>query len=62
MVCRVCGNAGHFARDCPDRQRGTNWRNDGPPQNGQAPAGRIENAADREYEVCFHFTELKNQI
>ena len=45
-----------MARDCPDRQRGANWRNDapdGPP--GRAPAGRIGggDAVDREYEVCY---------
>ena len=44
-----------MARDCPDRQRGANWRNDtpsGPP--GRAPTGRIDggDAVDREYEVC----------
>jgi splicing factor 1 len=43
-----------MARDCPDRQRGANWRNDapsGPP--GRAPAGRIGagDAVDREMEV-----------
>lgn len=43
-----------MARDCPDRQRGANWRNDapgGPPS--RAPAGRIGggDAVDREYEV-----------
>jgi splicing factor 1 len=42
-----------MARDCPDRQRGTNWRNDdragGPPGR---PAARIDagDAVDREYE------------
>ena len=55
IICRVCGNAGHMARDCPDRQRGADWRN-GPP-GGAAPgrptAGRIGggDAVDREYEV-----------
>ena len=44
-----------MARDCPDRQRGANWRNDGP---GGAPgptAGRIGtgDAVDREYEVIY---------
>ena len=43
-----------MARDCPDRQRGANWRNDvpdGPP--GRGPVGRIGagDAVDREYEV-----------
>lgn len=45
-----------MARDCPDRQRGANWRNDAPggPPPGRAPAGRIGggDAVDREYEVC----------
>lgn len=68
IICRVCGNAGHMARDCPDRygyyllckidrltnrrQRGANWRNDGPP-TGPAGAARIGggDAVDREYEV-----------
>lgn len=37
-----------MARDCPDRQRGASWRNDG------RPAGRINggDAVDREMEVC----------
>jgi len=59
IICRVCGNAGHMARDCPDRQRGANWRND---DRGPAPAGRGAgfgrnpglgqgDAVDREYEV-----------
>ena len=53
IICRVCGNAGHMARDCPDRQRGANWRNDGPPVAGRPEAGRIGSgdAVDREYEV-----------
>lgn len=40
-----------MARDCPDRQRGANWRNDGPA--GARPVGRIGggDAVDREYEV-----------
>lgn len=39
-----------MARDCPDRQRGANWRNDAP---GGPPMGRIGagDAVDREYEV-----------
>lgn len=43
-----------MARDCPDRQRGANWRNDAPaPAPGRGPAGRIGggDAVDREYEV-----------
>ena len=55
IICRVCGNAGHMARDCPDRQRGADWRN-GPPTGavpGRPVAGRIGggDAVDREYEV-----------
>ena len=40
-----------MARDCPDRQRGANWRNDAPV--GAPAAGRIGggDAVDREYEV-----------
>ena len=42
-----------MARDCPDRQRGADWRN-GPPQGGMPgpTAGRIGggDAVDREYE------------
>ncbi len=69
IICRVCGNAGHMARDCPDRyeiysgrgtrmltfsrQRGANWRNDGPGGPPNPAAGRIGagDAVDREYEV-----------
>ena len=45
-----------MARDCPDRQRGASWRNDGP--GAPRTAGRIGSsgggdAVDREYEVCF---------
>ena len=54
IICRVCGNAGHMARDCPDRQRGADWRN-GPPSATMPgrPAGRIGggDAVDREYEA-----------
>lgn len=44
-----------MARDCPDRQRGASWRNDGP--DAGRTAGRIGSsgggdAVDREYEVC----------
>ena len=57
IICRVCGNAGHMARDCPDRQRGADWRNG--PAGGAVPgrptAGRIGggDAVDREYEVSY---------
>ena len=42
-----------MAKDCPDRQRGTNWRNDAPGGMPGRPAGRIGggDAVDREYEV-----------
>jgi splicing factor 1 len=52
IICRVCGNAGHMMRDCPDRQRGANWRNEGPAP-GRGPPSRTGNggdAVDREYE------------
>ncbi len=54
IICRACGNAGHLARDCPDRNQGSDWRNNpngGPPN--RAAAGRIGggDAVDREYEV-----------
>lgn len=44
-----------MARDCPDRQRGANWRNDGPRGGGGfgRPGGLGQgDAVDREYEVC----------
>lgn len=53
MICRVCGNAGHIGRDCPDRQRGQNWRNDDRSGIASRPTtGRIGqgDAVDREYE------------
>ena len=37
-----------MARDCPDRQKGATWRNDGPPR---AKVGGGD-AVDREMEVC----------
>lgn len=49
IICRVCGNSGHMARDCPDRQRGANWRNDGPVPGRPAIGGG--DAVDREYEA-----------
>lgn len=44
-----------MARDCPDRQRGADWRNAGPggppgPATGRIGAG---DAVDAEYEVGF---------
>ena len=63
IICRVCGNAGHMARDCPDRQRGADWRN-GPPAGaapGRPAAGRIGggDAVDREYEVSYFNIETQ---
>ena len=56
-----------MARDCPDRQRGASWRNDGP--GAPRTAGRIGStgggdAVDREYEVCFSNFDfpLKNSL
>lgn len=42
-----------MARDCPDRQRGANWRNDAPGAVPGRPVGKIGggDAVDREYEV-----------
>jgi hypothetical protein len=58
IVCRQCGNAGHFQRDCPDRPRGASWHDNKPAGefNGR-PAGRIgaRDDADKEYEVSFPF-------
>lgn len=39
-----------MARDCPDRQKGASWRNDGPPTR-QPAAIEGGDAVDREYEV-----------
>ena len=52
IICRVCGNAGHMARDCPDRQRGSDMRNQLPGNQGP-PRARIGagDAVDREMEV-----------
>lgn len=52
IICRVCGNAGHMARDCPDRQRGSDPRNalpGGGGYNGQRRLGPGD-AVDREME------------
>lgn len=46
-----------MARDCPDRQRGADWRNGPPPAVGGRPtAGRIGggDAQDREYEALMN--------
>lgn len=54
IICRVCGNAGHMARDCPDRQRGSDWRNGGGFGGRGAPrALGPADAVDREMEVSF---------
>jgi splicing factor 1 len=37
-----------MARDCPDRQRGASWRNDGPRPQGRLGGGGED---DAEYEV-----------
>lgn len=52
IICRICGNAGHMARDCTERQRGTDSRNEIPGGFG-TPQKRIGggDAVDREYEV-----------
>lgn len=39
-----------MARDCPDRQKGASWRNDGPRAAGRINGG---DGVDREYEVSF---------
>lgn len=51
IICRVCGNAGHMARDCPDRARGSDPRNALPGQSN-GPPRRIGggDAVDREME------------
>lgn len=54
IICRVCGNAGHMARDCSDRQRGANWRNDDRRGSRPTGSGGTGDAVDREYEVCAH--------
>lgn len=40
-----------MARDCPDRQRGTDWRNNGFGRGPRAIGGG--DAVDREMEVSF---------
>ncbi|KAJ5174663.1 Branchpoint-bridging protein [Penicillium canariense] len=52
IICRVCGNAGHMARDCPDRQRGSDWRNGGGIGGGQRNPRAVGtgDAVDREME------------
>lgn len=53
IICRICGNAGHMARDCTERARGTDSRNEIPGGFGgsQRRIGSGD-AVDREYEVC----------
>ncbi|KAJ0358818.1 hypothetical protein COL922a_014595, partial [Colletotrichum nupharicola] len=51
IICRVCGNAGHMARDCPDRQRGSDWRNNQGGFGGRKAIGGGD-AVDREMENC----------
>jgi len=49
IICRVCGNAGHMARDCPDRARGSDPRNALPGGPAQKRIGTGD-AVDREME------------
>jgi splicing factor 1 len=49
-----------MARDCSDRQRGANWRNDPPGFAGRGPPGKAigqGDAVDREYEVSLYYFE-----
>lgn len=46
IICRVCGNAGHMARDCRERAKGVDWRN-------HDPAAAPGDAVDAEYDVRF---------
>ena len=51
-----------MARDCPDRQKGSDWRAaPGAPGPGGPTAGRIGagDAVDREYEVSKPITHFK---
>ena len=47
-----------MARDCPDRQKGTSWRNDGPRNAGRLGGG---DAVDREYEVSLSQIYLSSE-
>jgi hypothetical protein len=54
-----------MARDCPDRQRGANWRNDGPGGPPGPSAGRIGGSGDvvdREMEVSLANFQLNNKL
>lgn len=62
IICRVCGNAGHMARDCPDRQRGANWRNDAPAGQPGRPAIGGGDAVDREYEVSISYPDATKAL
>ena len=48
-----------MARDCPDRQRGTDWRNNGFGRGPRAIGGG--DAVDREMEVSFFFGHINFQ-
>lgn len=51
-----------MARDCPDRQRGSDWRNNGG-VGGRGPrALGTGDAVDREMEVSFFFLSLANHV
>ena len=51
-----------MARDCPDRQRGSDWRNDGG-AGGRGPrAIGTGDAVDREMEVSFPIRLLNHNI
>lgn len=51
-----------MARDCPDRQRGADWRNAGPGGPAGPATGRIGagDAVDAEYEVS-HSKAINNR-
>lgn len=54
-----------MARDCPDRQRGTDWRNNGYGGRGGGGGGQRAigggDAVDREMEVCLFVPTINEQ-